>query len=109
MLIRNKIIPFNGYKSINIFGIIFYKGNLPKETDLNHEYIHTAQMKEMLYIFFYVWYGIEWFIRLFLKGNAYKNVSLEREAYINESNLDYLSKRKHFSWFKYLKNKQWNH
>lgn len=105
MVIHNKIIPFNGYKSINIFGIIFYKGNPLKKEDLNHEYIHTAQMKEMLYIFFYVWYGIEWFIRLFLKGNAYKNVSLEREAYINESNLDYLSKRKHFSWFKYLKNK----
>ena len=34
---------------------------------------------------------------------AYKNISFEREAYQNQSNLDYLSNRKHYSWFSYIK------
>ena len=45
---------------------------------LNHEKIHTSQIKEMLYVFFYVWYVIV-VIRL-LKGNAYRNISFEREG-----------------------------
>ena len=48
---------------------------------------HTAQMKEMLYIFFYLWYVVEWIIRLFMKGNAYRNISFEREAYSNEDDI----------------------
>ena len=35
---------------------------------------------------------------------AYKNISFEREAYSNQSNLSYLSERKHYSWFKCIKN-----
>lgn len=27
-----------------------------------------------------------------------------KEAYINEYDYDYLSKRKHYSWFKFIKN-----
>ena len=63
--INNKIIPFGKFKAINIFGIIFYKGSYPRTDRINHENIHTAQMKEMLYIFFYIWYGVEWLIKLF--------------------------------------------
>jgi hypothetical protein len=40
-------------------------------------------MKEILYIPFYLWYGVEWLIKLFYKGNAYRNLSFEREAYDN--------------------------
>jgi hypothetical protein len=40
-------------------------------------------MKEMLYIPFYLWYGVEWLVKLFCKGNAYRNISFEREAYDN--------------------------
>jgi hypothetical protein len=40
-------------------------------------------MKEMLYIPFYLWYGVEWLIKLLCKGNAYRNLSFEREAYDN--------------------------
>lgn len=59
-------------------------------------------MKEMLYIPFYLWYGVEWLIKLFYKGNAYRNLSFEREAYDNQYNLDYLKTRKHYSWLKRL-------
>lgn len=103
-IIENKIIPFPGYKAINLFGILFVReGAKISEQDLNHESIHTAQMKEMLYIFFYIWYIVEWVIRLFKKGNAYRNISFEQEAYNNEDNLEYLNNRKHYEWFKYLK------
>ena len=60
-------------------------------------------MKEMLYILFYIWYIIEWIIRLFMKGNAYRNISFEREAYGNEHNMNYLNERNKFNWLKYLK------
>src|SRR5678815_4332787 len=72
-IIRNKYIPFKGFRAINLFGILFVRGNAKiSEVTLNHEKIHTAQMKEMLYIFFYLWYVFEWIIRLFMKGNAYR-------------------------------------
>lgn len=102
-IIRNNIIPFKGYKAINLFGILFVRGDAEiDEVTLNHEEIHTAQMKEMLYIFFYLWYVIEWFVRLFLKGNAYRNICFEKEAYENEENLNYLEGRKHYSFLNYL-------
>lgn len=102
-IIYNNIIPFSGYKAINLFGILFVReGAKISEQDLNHESIHTAQMKEMFYIFFYIWYIVEWVVRLFKKGNAYRNISFEQEAYSNEDNLEYLNDRKHYVWFKYI-------
>ena len=102
-IIRNNIIPFSGYKAMNLFGVLFVRGNARiDDITLNHEKIHTAQIKEMLYVFFYVWYIIEWLIRL-PKGNAYRNISFEREAYNNEKDLRYLDNRKRFAWIKYLK------
>lgn len=103
-IIYNNILPFPGYKAINLFGILFVReGAKISEQDLNHESIHTVQMKEMFYIFFYIWYIVEWVVRLFKRGNAYRNISFEQEAYSNEDNLEYLNDRKHYEWFKYLK------
>lgn len=72
---------------------------------LNHEAIHTKQMKEMLYVFFYLWYVIEWIVRLFKRGNAYRNISFEREAYSNQCHLKYNKERKRFAWLEYLSDK----
>ena len=105
-IIRNNIIPFAGYKCINLFGILFVRGNARiDDITLNHEKIHTAQMKEMLYVFFYLWYVIEWLIRLFaFKGAkfAYRNISFEREAYQRGRDLTYLSRRKMFAFVGYI-------
>ena len=105
--IFNNFIPFDGFAAINLFGILFvrngvYKNNkVPKRT-INHESIHTAQIKELGYILFYIWYFIEWLLLLpFFGTNAYYNISFEREAYDNEKNYKYLENRKHYSWFKY--------
>ena len=54
-IIRNKFIPFPGYKAINLFGVLFV------------------------------------------------SISFDREAYENDVNPEYLSKRNRFEWVKYLK------
>lgn len=103
-IIYNNILPFPGFKAINLFGVLFVrKGCTMLDTDLNHEAIHTAQIREMLYVFFYLWYVIEWGIRLFKNGNAYRNISFEQEAYGNQSYLIYLKERRTFAWLDYLK------
>lgn len=106
-IIRNNIIPFPGYKAINILGILFVRKNaVISDVDINHESIYTEQMKEMIFIFFYFWYFIEWLVRLIQHGNshtAYKNISFEREAYAQENDLYYLDSRKRYSWMNYLK------
>ena len=103
-IIYNNIIPFKGFKAINLFGIIFARKQL-NQIDINHENIHTAQMKELLYIGFYIWYLIEWILRLISvkdSTKAYRMISFEVEAYKEQDNLDYLRNRKHFSWYGFI-------
>lgn len=104
-IIYNNLIPFPGYKIINLFGVLFVrKGSKVTDVDMNHEKIHSAQMKDITPILFYLWYVVEWLIRLMQFGSdAYYNISFEREAYCNESNLDYLNKRKKLSFLEYIK------
>ena len=116
-IIYNSIIPFPGFAYINLFGILFGREecrlNLTKRT-LNHESIHTEQMKEMLYIFFYIWYLIEWLIKIpcswFYKQPEnhraiskvpYRSISFEQEAFYNQYDYEYLNgKRKRYNWLK---------
>ena len=138
-IIRNKIIPFPGYKAINLFGVLFAKPNARiDEMTINHESIHSKQYKELFPIglvlfiiiqliftpiwyvsillfltvglsLFYVLYVLEWII----KGFKYHNISFEREAYIWQGDAE---NRKRFGWIKYLRlnkvrlqNKKQNH
>lgn len=103
-IIYNRLIPFGRFFAINLFGVLFVKGRKEQVTDvdLNHELIHTAQMKELWYIPFYILYLLEWGYRLFLPGNAYSNISFEREAYANEHDLSYLARRPRFAFLGYL-------
>lgn len=100
-VIYNKVIPIKGFSAINLFGIVFArKGSVIVSRLLNHEAIHTAQMREMAYFGFYLWYIVEWFIKLFRYGRkAYENISFEREAYTYQYDPEYLKKRKHYAWF----------
>ena len=101
MILHNRLIPFGTYKAINLLGIIFTKMPLT-HAELRHEQIHTRQMLEMLVIGFYLWYIVEWLIRCPRKGNAYRRISFEREAYAHEHDLQYLQHRKPFAWWRYL-------
>lgn len=72
---------------------------------INHEKIHLRQQLEMLIIPFYIWYGLEFLIRLLKykdRYQAYRNISFEREAYQNEKDLDYLKRRSFWRFFLYL-------
>lgn len=72
--------------------------------DVMHERIHWRQQVEMLVIPFYIWYGIEYLIKVLIWAKeAYFNISFEREAYRNDLLIDYLSKRQPYAWIKYLK------
>lgn len=100
-LIYNNIIPFKGFKAINLFGLCFVRNGMKmSDKDINHEKIHTSQMKELLYLPFYLLYFGEWVVRLFMKGNAYRNISFEKEAYTNENDLTYLTRRKRYGMWK---------
>lgn len=102
-IIENNILPPKGFSVINLFGVLFCRNKSRiDDVTINHESIHTAQMKEMGYIPFYLWYVAEWVVKLLGKGNAYRNISFEREAYSNESDFNYLKNRKHYSWVKRL-------
>jgi len=104
-VIYNKYLPFGSFFALNLFGVIFCrsdKGRL-SDVDRNHEYIHTLQQREMLFIGFYVWYCMEWLyrsirLRSWMKG--YYAISFEREAYIMQHDLDYPNHRRHFAWWK---------
>lgn len=109
-IVRNDIIPFKGFKAINICGILFIRSNVKLSAiDLNHEKIHSKQIFEMLIIFYYLWYVFEWLFRfLFTKDRftkrAYRNISFEQEAYVNQEDLNYIEwRRKSYAWLKYLK------
>ena len=107
-VIINNILPPRGFKCINLFGILFCRRVLNK-IDINHETIHTKQGQELLWIGFYLWYIIEYLIRLIIYRDtklAYKNISFEREAYQNQCDLDYLSNRKHYNWLSKLINER---
>lgn len=103
-IIYNNIIPFKGFSAINLFGVLFVrKGVVVTERMLNHERIHTAQMKELLYVGFYIWYFIEWLIELIhYKGKSYYSNTFEREARANENNLSYLNNRPFWGFWEYV-------
>lgn len=103
-VIVNNLIPFKGFAAINIFGVLFVrKGVVVSARMIRHETIHTRQMKELLFVPFYALYFIEWLVKLCIYGReSYRNISFEREAYENENELSYLSKRKWFAFVKYI-------
>lgn len=128
LVIRNKVIPFPGYKAINLFGILFAKPNAKlDELTINHESIHSRQFREvtlalaipvlllsfsvswwwvlLIPFTFYLWYVAEFMIRWAVTRNwddAYWNIAFEKEAYQNEEDMHYLKSRKFFNFLKYV-------
>ena len=110
-IVRNSIIPFKGFAAINIFGVVFVRNDYKFASDdaynrlLRHEAIHTKQMQELLYLPFYVWYLLEWLVRLVMyrdRHKAYRNISFEREAYANQYTPGYTERRRHYAFLQYL-------
>jgi hypothetical protein len=97
-----------GYIAITLwpFGI-FFRNSAARHNPqtIRHEKIHWEQQKEMFGILFYIWYGLEYLVRLSLYLNhweAYNGISFELEANYHEDDPGYLLERKHFSWCKWI-------
>ncbi len=88
------------YYAICLFGFILSKRPL-NPTELNHEQIHVAQQKELLFLPFFIWYVAEWLV-LYIKYRdwmtAYYNIRFEKEAYNHQDDLQYLKNRKHYCY-----------
>ena len=102
-IVRTKHIPFGHFHAINLLGVLFvHPGVYLSQELINHERIHTAQMLEMAIVPFYAAYVMEWLIRLALRqGNAYRNLSFEREAYEHQGDTYYLQHRRHYAFLRY--------
>ena len=125
----SKILPFKGYLAMMLFGFIIYRKEYEYQLYdklyinrifkmINHENIHKEQIKDfglpffffkplqILFggLIFYIMYILEWIFNIFRYGykEAYHNISFEREAIKNESNLSYIPSRKHFSNYRKL-------
>ena len=107
-VIGSTFLPFKGFTAINLFGIIFVRKEcLPlSQRIFNHEAIHSHQIKELLFVGFYVWYLTEWFLRLIYCRSfkkAYNAICFEKEAFNHDTNFEYLDSRKRFAFLRYLK------
>lgn len=104
MIVLNVLPAKGSIKGIAIFPFILVKkGSKTDPILLNHERIHLRQQKEMLIFPFYVVYLMEWIVKsIRYRKDAYREISFEREAYFNEQDLSYPTKRKFWGWLKYL-------
>ena len=99
--ISSKLLP-KSVGAITIFPFIFHKKPM-SEVFQNHENIHLKQQLELLIIPFYIIYVLNYLYNLLwtTHDKAYRNIIFEREAYKEESNLDYINNRKLFNFLKY--------
>ena len=107
MVVFSKYLFHSNFNAIAIWPFIILKSKNLKDNDvlIYHEKIHLQQQKEMLWLFFFIWYLIEFLLKLIKFKNpmmAYRNLSFEREAYANEHDKSYLKKRNFWNFIKYL-------
>ena len=72
---------------------------------INHERIHLRQQEELMVVFFYLFYVLEWIARSIYYLDCYrgyKNISFEREAYLHENDFQYLRNRRSFQFLQYF-------
>ncbi len=107
ILIVFKYLTPRGFRGLTFYPFVFLadKDDKLNSSFINHEKIHIRQQLEMLIIPFYIWYFIEYLLRLIQykdRKKAYFTISFEREAYKNEKDLNYLKQRSFWSFLKYL-------
>ena len=100
-LVKNILLGKN-FMAICLFGFVFSVRPLNRQ-ELNHELIHAAQQRELLYLPFFFWYGLEWLILLLKykdRMEAYHHIRFEQEAYKHQDDLSYLKARKHYQFLR---------
>lgn len=113
-VVITKHFPFGKFVAINMFARLYLKDKDKSRLTLmigypnryfkliQHERSHTKQQNDLLGIFFYVWYVIEWFFKLFTEGKAYRELCFEREARANETNVDSYNVIVHYKMVKLI-------
>ena len=106
LIVAKYLIP-KGFRGLTIypFVLVKYREDLNDSIFINHEKIHIRQQVELLIIPFFIWYLSEYFVRLLQYKNvnlAYRNISFEKEAYSEESNLLYLKSRPFYRFCKFF-------
>ncbi|TDN87120.1 hypothetical protein DET49_11476 [Salegentibacter sp. 24] len=107
ILIVNKYLLGKGFNGVSLWPFVILKNKELKDdiTFINHEKIHLRQQLEMLIIPFYIWYLMEYLLRLIYYKDrflAYKNISFEREAYSQEMKENYLQDRKLWAFLQFV-------
>jgi len=108
-----KLLGLKNVRAAACFPVIFVTNKIPlklHDSIINHELIHFAQQKELLFIGYLVVFFVEaLYYRLIARKSPremYLLHSVEQEAYDNMFNLDYLKKRSRFAHLKkYIKHK----
>jgi hypothetical protein len=107
VIVTKYLIP-KGFSGMALFPFIFLKDK--KDTHnlamIQHEKIHLRQQLELLILPFFIWYIVEFLFRYLQnkdKHLAYRNNSFEREAYANESQSDFLQKRRLWNFLNYIR------
>jgi polyferredoxin len=98
---------YRSYVGLGLWPFIILRNKSLKEDKalINHERIHLRQQAELLLVFFYLLYLLEWIVKSLYYMDfyrAYRNISFEREAYLQEKDLQYLQSRKPYQGLKYL-------
>ena len=91
-----------GAISLGLF--VFSRGDIDEITR-KHESIHYHQWRELGFILFPVLYGFYFLLnkaRGMKAEEAYYNIPFEREAYIQQDNPNYLTKRQVWAWLDYI-------
>ncbi|WP_044199389.1 hypothetical protein [Dyadobacter tibetensis] len=99
-------ISFLWVEGMALYPFVLSRSTDPDPVLLNHERIHLRQQIEMGILLFYLWYLIEYLIGIIkLKSHyqAYRAISFEREAFLNEKNFEYLNERRHWSFLRFMK------
>ena len=88
------------FLAICLLGFVFATRRLT-DVEYNHERIHAAQQRELLYLPFFVWYVLEWLVLLVKyrdRMKAYYHIRFEEEAYNHQEEMQYLQHRRHFHY-----------
>lgn len=101
-IIKCRFIP-KGF-CVNLFGTAWARDiSWIDRYVVNHERIHSAQQRELLWIPFYLLYVLEFCYRLAVERKwmkAYRAISFEQEAYRHGDDLTYLPRRKHYAMWR---------
>jgi hypothetical protein len=94
-----------GIRGIVLYPFVIFAPKHPDAILKHHEYIHWQQVKAHGFFYFYLIY-----LRDYLKGRkkglnhdqAYREISFEKEAYLEEQNIYYLVSRESIAKYRSL-------